>query len=122
MRWCWLVHSSVSQSAKPTHTISRPRRPGEGASGIRGMIASAPAGSPAALVPSAPVSPPDLDAARSARLLFDAEIAAGTLTPGDVAVPRVLDAVRPHPVAPAPSRLRQHAPPELRARDPKGSP
>src|ERR1044072_1396283 len=83
MRWCWLVHSSVSQSAKPTHTISRPRRPGEGASGIRGMIASAPAGSPAALVPSAPVSAPDLDAARSARLLFDAEIAAGAVTPGE---------------------------------------
>ena len=25
IRWCWLVHSSVSQSAKPTQTISRPR-------------------------------------------------------------------------------------------------
>ena len=36
IRWCWLVHSSVSQSANPTHTMSRPRRVGE--SGIGAMI------------------------------------------------------------------------------------
>lgn len=53
------------------------------------------------------MSAPDLDAARSARLLFDAEIAAGTLAPEDVAVPRVLDAVRPHAVPPTPWRLAQ---------------
>ena len=28
IRWCWLVHSSVSQSANPTHTMSRPSRRG----------------------------------------------------------------------------------------------
>lgn len=50
---------------------------------------------------------PDVDAARSARLLFDAEIASGALSAEAVAVPPVLDAVRPHPVAPAPWRLAQ---------------
>ncbi len=49
----------------------------------------------------------DLDAARSARLLFDAEIAAGTVSADDVAVPAVLDAVRPRPVPAAPLRLAQ---------------
>lgn len=57
-------------------------------------------------VPAAPAAP-DVDAARSARLLFDAELASGGLQPDDVAVPRVLDAVRAHPIPPAPWRLAQ---------------
>jgi peptidoglycan/xylan/chitin deacetylase (PgdA/CDA1 family) len=50
---------------------------------------------------------PDLDAARSARLLFDAEMVAGTVSEADVRVPAVLDAVRPRPIPPAPWRLGQ---------------
>ncbi len=51
--------------------------------------------------------PADLDAARTARLLFDAEIAAGTVRAEDVAVDAVLDAVRPRPVPPAAVRWGQ---------------
>jgi len=50
---------------------------------------------------------PDLDAARTARLLFDAEIVAGTVDAEAIAVPPVLDAVRPGPVPPAPLRWAQ---------------
>lgn len=50
---------------------------------------------------------PDVDAARGARLLFDAEIAAGTVRADDVAIPAVLDAIRARPVPPAPVRLAQ---------------
>lgn len=50
---------------------------------------------------------PDLDAARTARLLFDAEIAAGLVRAGDVAVPAVLDAVRARPVPSAMGRIAQ---------------
>jgi hypothetical protein len=49
----------------------------------------------------------DLDAARSARLLFDAEIEAGALAPKEAVVPPVLDAVRARSVPPAPLRLVQ---------------
>jgi peptidoglycan/xylan/chitin deacetylase (PgdA/CDA1 family) len=52
-------------------------------------------------------SPPDLDATRSARLLFDAELAAGTLDATAVAGPGVLGAVRSRPVPSAPRRLAQ---------------
>jgi len=51
----------------------------------------------------------DLDALRSAHLLFDAEIAAGTVTDDDVVVAAVLDAVRARPVPPAPARWTQDA-------------
>lgn len=51
----------------------------------------------------------DLDALRGARLLFDAELAAGTVSAEAVAVPAVLDAVRARPVPPAPSRWMQDA-------------
>ena len=44
----------------------------------------------------------DLDAARGARLLFDAEIASGALDADAVTVPVVLDAIRARPVPPAP--------------------
>jgi hypothetical protein len=47
------------------------------------------------------------DAARSARLLFDAEIAAGVVSADDVAVPAVLDAIRARPVPPVPMRWAQ---------------
>lgn len=50
---------------------------------------------------------PDLDAARGVRLLFDAEIASGALDAQAALVPRALDALRPHPVHPAPWRLAQ---------------
>jgi len=53
------------------------------------------------------VPAPDLDAARGARLLFDAEIAAGAVSAEDVAIPAVLDAIRPRPVPPAPLRWAQ---------------
>jgi peptidoglycan/xylan/chitin deacetylase (PgdA/CDA1 family) len=49
----------------------------------------------------------DLDAARGARLLFDAEIAAGVVQADAVAVPVVLDAVRPRPVPSAMGRIAQ---------------
>jgi peptidoglycan/xylan/chitin deacetylase (PgdA/CDA1 family) len=49
----------------------------------------------------------DLDAARSARLLFDAEIEAGLLAPKEAAVAPVLDAVRARPLPPAPLRFAQ---------------
>lgn len=55
----------------------------------------------------AAVSAADLDAARTARLLFDAELAAGTVSADDVAVPAVLDAVRPRPVPSTPLRFVQ---------------
>ena len=50
---------------------------------------------------------PDVDAARSARLLFDVEIDAGVLAPKEATVAPVLDAVRARPVPPAPLRLVQ---------------
>jgi peptidoglycan/xylan/chitin deacetylase (PgdA/CDA1 family) len=53
------------------------------------------------------VAAPDLDAIRGARLLFDAEIAAGSVDADDVAIPAVLDAIRPRPVPPAPLRWGQ---------------
>ncbi|HEX5146889.1 MAG TPA: DUF2334 domain-containing protein [Conexibacter sp.] len=49
----------------------------------------------------------DVDAARSARLLFDAEIEADRVGAGAVAVPAVLGAVRARPAPPAPLRLAQ---------------
>lgn len=49
----------------------------------------------------------DLDAARGARLLFDAEIEAGTVDAGAVATGAVLDAIRARPVPPTPSRWAQ---------------
>jgi peptidoglycan/xylan/chitin deacetylase (PgdA/CDA1 family) len=49
----------------------------------------------------------DVDAARGARLLFDAELAAGTVSADDVTVPAVLDAIRARPVPPAPLRWTQ---------------
>jgi hypothetical protein len=51
-------------------------------------------------VPAAPA-----DARRSARLLFDAEIASGEIVPADVEIPAVLEPVRARPVPPAPLRL-----------------
>src|SRR5207248_8730066 len=39
IRWCWFVNRSVSQSANPTHTMSRPRR--RSGSGIGAMIPGA---------------------------------------------------------------------------------
>ncbi|HZV74154.1 MAG TPA: DUF2334 domain-containing protein [Conexibacter sp.] len=57
--------------------------------------------------PAATAADHDLDAARGARLLFDAEIASGTLDPAAVAVAPVLGAVRPRRVPPAPLRLAQ---------------
>jgi len=55
----------------------------------------------------ATVRDPDVDAARGARLLFGAEIAAGTVDADAVTVPAVLDAVRPRPDPPAPLRWAQ---------------
>jgi peptidoglycan/xylan/chitin deacetylase (PgdA/CDA1 family) len=49
----------------------------------------------------------DLDAARGARLLLDAEIAAGMVDADAVAVPAVLDAIRARPVPSAIGRLTQ---------------
>jgi hypothetical protein len=49
----------------------------------------------------------DTDAVRGARLLFDAEIVAGTVDAGAVATRPVLDAVRPRPVPSAPLRWTQ---------------
>jgi peptidoglycan/xylan/chitin deacetylase (PgdA/CDA1 family) len=49
----------------------------------------------------------DLDAARGARLLFDAEIAGGTVDADAVAIPAVLDAVRARPLPSAIGRLTQ---------------
>jgi peptidoglycan/xylan/chitin deacetylase (PgdA/CDA1 family) len=49
----------------------------------------------------------NLDAVRGARLLFDAELAAGTVGGDDVVVGPVLDAVRARGVPPAPLRLVQ---------------
>jgi peptidoglycan/xylan/chitin deacetylase (PgdA/CDA1 family) len=49
----------------------------------------------------------DLDAARGARLLFDAEIEAGLIEPQEAAVAPVLDAVRARPVPAAPLRFVQ---------------
>lgn len=49
----------------------------------------------------------DLDAARGARLLFDAEIAAGLVDADAVAVPAVLDAIQARPVPSALGRLTQ---------------
>jgi peptidoglycan/xylan/chitin deacetylase (PgdA/CDA1 family) len=49
----------------------------------------------------------DLDAARGARLLFDAEIAADAIHANAVADPTVLDAIRSRPVPPAPLRWAQ---------------
>ena len=51
--------------------------------------------------------PPDLDAARTARLLFDAELAAGVVRADAVATDAVLDAVRPRPVPRPPLRWAQ---------------
>lgn len=50
---------------------------------------------------------PDADAARGARLLFDAEIAAGLVGADAVTVTAVLDAIRARPVPPAPTRWAQ---------------
>jgi len=55
----------------------------------------------------AAVSASDLDAVRGARLLFDAELAAGLLDSDAVEVPTVLDAIRARPVPPAPMRWAQ---------------
>lgn len=55
----------------------------------------------------AAVRAPDLDAARGARLLFDAEIAAGTVDADAVTVSAVLDAIRARPVPPGPLRWAQ---------------
>jgi peptidoglycan/xylan/chitin deacetylase (PgdA/CDA1 family) len=49
----------------------------------------------------------DLDAARGARLLFDAEIAAGLVDANAVTIPAVLDAIRARPVPSAIGRLTQ---------------
>ena len=49
----------------------------------------------------------DLDAARGARLLFDAELAAASIDAGAVETPTVLDAIRPRPVPSALGRLAQ---------------
>jgi len=49
----------------------------------------------------------DLDALRGARLLFDAEIAAGTVSADAVASSPALDAVRPRPVPSAMGRIAQ---------------
>lgn len=65
------------------------------------------AGRPCSLAAVIASSPPDVDAARGARLLFDAELAAGALDATAVAVPAVLDVVRPRPVPSAPRRLSQ---------------
>ncbi|HEX4804699.1 MAG TPA: DUF2334 domain-containing protein [Conexibacter sp.] len=51
----------------------------------------------------------DLDAVRTARLLFDAELAAGLVDDDAVASSAVLDAIRPRPVARAPVRWAQDA-------------
>jgi peptidoglycan/xylan/chitin deacetylase (PgdA/CDA1 family) len=53
------------------------------------------------------VAAPDLDALRGARLLFDAEIAAGTVEADAVTIPTVLDAIRARPVPSAIGRLTQ---------------
>lgn len=58
-------------------------------------------------MPAHATAAPDIDTARSARLLFDAELASSAITPDEVVVPQVLDAVRPHAVPPAPLRLAQ---------------
>ena len=58
IRWCWLVHSSVSQSANPTQTMSRSRRRGWRASGA--MIPGAGACSLGAVQPGGPSSSPVL--------------------------------------------------------------
>jgi peptidoglycan/xylan/chitin deacetylase (PgdA/CDA1 family) len=55
----------------------------------------------------APFAASDLDAVRGARLLFDAELAAGVVGVDDVVVPAVLDAVRFRAVPSAPLRLTQ---------------
>lgn len=66
------------------------------------------AGSRRTLAPvSAATAASDLDAARGARLLFDAELAAGTLGSDAVAIPPVLDAIRPRPVPSGAGRLAQ---------------
>src|SRR5262249_5668947 len=63
IRWCWLVHSSVSQSANPTHTMSRPRRFGDPAIGA--MIPGAGACSLGSVRPAGdPAAPPELAALR----------------------------------------------------------
>lgn len=49
----------------------------------------------------------DLDAARTARLLLDAEVQAGLVDADAVADPAVLDAIRPRPVPPPPRRWAQ---------------
>jgi peptidoglycan/xylan/chitin deacetylase (PgdA/CDA1 family) len=53
------------------------------------------------------IAAPDLDALRGARLLFDAEIAAGAVDAEAVTVSAALDVVRPRPVPPAPLRWAQ---------------
>jgi peptidoglycan/xylan/chitin deacetylase (PgdA/CDA1 family) len=55
----------------------------------------------------AAVRAPDVDAARGARLLFDAEIAAGLVSADAIAIPAVLDAVRARPVPRKPLRWAQ---------------
>lgn len=57
--------------------------------------------------PPAATAVPDTDAARSARLLFDAELASGAIEPAATAIPPVLKAVGPRRRPPAPLRLLQ---------------
>jgi len=75
-----------------------------------------PAATPCSL---AAVRAPDLDAARGARLLFDAELQAGAVAADAVAVPAVLDAVRPRPVPPTPMRWTQDVLRKLGRLDPE---
>jgi hypothetical protein len=58
-------------------------------------------------VPAATTAPPDLLAERTARLVFDAELASGAADLAAVTAPAVLDAIRPGPVPPLPRRLLQ---------------
>jgi peptidoglycan/xylan/chitin deacetylase (PgdA/CDA1 family) len=63
----------------------------------------------------------DLDAARSARLLFDAEIDAGVLKPKEAAVAPVLHAVRARSVPAAPLRFAQDVERKLGRLDHEGA-
>jgi hypothetical protein len=64
---------------------------------------------------------PDVDAARSARLLLDAEIDAGLLAPKEATVAPVLDAVRAQPVPSAPLRFVQDVERKLGRLDHEGA-
>jgi peptidoglycan/xylan/chitin deacetylase (PgdA/CDA1 family) len=63
----------------------------------------------------------DLDAARGARLLFDAEIEAGMVDADAVAVPAILDAIRARPIPSAIGRLTQDVSRKLGRLDHEGA-